>query len=232
MEEKNLIEIHDLYKIYNPGENEVRALDGISLRIQKGEFIAIVGSSGSGKSTLMNMLGCLDAPTSGSYLLDGIDVSTMSDHEQSGVRNKKIGFIFQGFNLIPSLNAIENVELPLIYRGMGKTDRRALAAAALEQVGLQNRMTHRPAQMSGGQQQRVAIARAIAARPPVILADEPTGNLDSRSGKDVMEILRSLHREGKTVILITHDEEIARLAERVVSIRDGRVDGDRLQSAS
>ncbi len=177
-----LIEVKDIYKIYNPGENEVRALDGITLTIDRGEFVAIVGQSGSGKSTLMNMLGLLDIPTSGTYMLDGVDVSSMTDDELSEIRNKQIGFIFQGFNLIPSLTAQANVELPLVYRGMRGEERHRLSLEALEKVGLSHRLTHLPKQMSGGQQQRVAIARAVAARPPIILADEPTGNLDSHSG--------------------------------------------------
>jgi putative ABC transport system ATP-binding protein len=220
-----LIEIKDLYKIYNPGENEVRAIDGISLSIDKGEFVAIVGHSGSGKSTLMNMLGLLDIPTSGTYMLDGDDVSDLTDDEQSEIRNKQIGFIFQGFNLIPSLTAQGNVELPLIYRGVKKEERSALAVEALRRVGLEKRMNHLPAQMSGGQQQRVAIARAVAARPPIILADEPTGNLDSRSGEEVMRILHELNDEGRTVILITHDNDIADnpKTKRVIRIHDGKV---------
>ena len=222
----HLIEARNLYKIYNPGENEVRALDGVSLSVDRGEFVAIIGQSGSGKSTLMNLLGCLDVCTSGQYLIQGRDVSHLSDDELSEIRNGEIGFIFQGFNLIPSLTALENVELPLIYRGIGREERRRLSAAALEKVGLGHRMDHRPAEMSGGQQQRVAIARAIAAAPPVILADEPTGNLDKRSGQDVMEILRSLWREGRTVILITHDPKIAESANRVITISDGKIVGD------
>lgn len=219
----HLIDVKDVYKIYNPGENEVRALDGVSLTIDRGEFVAIIGQSGSGKSTLMNMLGLLDVCTSGSYLLDGIDVSTMSDDELSEIRNQEIGFIFQGFNLIPSLTAQANVELPLVYRGVKKDKRNELSKAALERVGLEKRMHHLPNQMSGGQQQRVAIARAVAAKPPVILADEPTGNLDSRSGKEVMRILHELHEEGRTVILITHDNGIAAEAERVIRIQDGQI---------
>ena len=222
----HLIEVKNAYKIYNPGENEVRALDGVSLTVDTGEFVAIIGQSGSGKSTLMNLLGCLDVCTSGEYAINGQDVSHLSDDDLSEIRNNEIGFIFQGFNLIPSLNALENVELPLIYRGIGREERRRLSAAALEKVGLAKRMDHRPAEMSGGQQQRVAIARAIAAAPPVILADEPTGNLDKRSGADVMEILRGLWREGRTVILITHDPKIAESANRVVTISDGRIIGD------
>lgn len=222
----SLIEVKDLYKIYNPGENEVRALDGINLTVEKGEFLAIVGQSGSGKSTFMNMIGLLDIPTSGTYLLDGIDVSSMSDDELSEIRNKEIGFIFQGFNLIPSLNAVENVELPLVYRGMKKEERHKLALEALERVGLSHRLDHLPKQMSGGQQQRVAIARAVAARPPVILADEPTGNLDSHSSVEVMKILHELHKEGRTIILITHDNDIANEAERVIRIQDGQIISD------
>ncbi len=219
----HLIEIKDVYKIYNPGENEVHALDGVSLSIDRGEFIAIVGQSGSGKSTLMNMLGLLDVCTSGSYLLDGIDVSTMTDDELSGIRNQEIGFIFQGFNLIPSLTAQANVELPLVYRGIKAPKRRELSTEALKRVGLEKRMNHLPNQMSGGQQQRVAIARAVAAKPPVILADEPTGNLDTSSGKEVMRILHELHEEGRTVILITHDNGIADEAQRVIRIQDGKI---------
>lgn len=222
----SLIEIKDIYKIYNPGENEVRALDGVSLTIERGEFIAIVGQSGSGKSTLMNMLGLLDVPTSGTYMLDGENVSHMTDDELSEIRNKQIGFIFQGFNLIPSLTAVGNVELPLVYRGMKKEERRKLSVEALERVGLSHRLDHLPKQMSGGQQQRVAIARAVAARPPIILADEPTGNLDSHSGVEVMKILHELHNEGRTIILITHDNDIALEAQRVIRIQDGQVVSD------
>jgi len=222
-----LIEIKDVYKIYNPGENEVRALDGVSLTIDEGEFVAIIGQSGSGKSTLMNTLGLLDRPTSGEYYLSGRDVSTLTDDEQSEIRNKQIGFIFQGFNLIPSLTAIDNVELPLVYRGMKKDERNRLSMEALERVGLGKRIHHRPSQMSGGQQQRVAIARAVAARPPVILADEPTGNLESASGREVMRILHELSDEGRTIILITHDNEIAEEANRIIRIQDGKIVSDR-----
>lgn len=220
---ERLVEIRDIHKIYNPGENEVRALDGVSLSIGEKEFMAIIGHSGSGKSTLMNMLGCLDVPTDGSYYLHGQDVSHMTDDELSDIRNKEIGFIFQGFNLIQNLTALENVELPLIYRGVPKKERIELAEAALDKVGLEKRKTHKPSEMSGGQQQRVAIARAIAQAPPIILADEPTGNLDSGSTKEIMEILKELHREGRTVILITHDNEIAAQAKRVIKIMDGRI---------
>lgn len=222
----NLIQITDICKVYNPGENEVRALDHVSLNIDKGEYVAIIGQSGSGKSTLMNMLGCLDVPSSGTYILNGTDVSSLSDDELSDIRNQEIGFIFQGFNLIPSFTAIENVELPLLYRGVSKSKRHELAIQALEKVGLGARMTHKPSEMSGGQQQRVAIARAIAQAPPVILADEPTGNLDSASSKEIIEILKKLHAEGRTVILITHDNEIAAQAKRVIRIKDGKVERD------
>ncbi|MBQ6625312.1 MAG: ABC transporter ATP-binding protein [Clostridia bacterium] len=219
----SLIEIKNVYKIYNPGENEVRALDGVSLKIENGEFVAIIGQSGSGKSTLMNMIGMLDKCTSGEYYMDGIDVLNMTDNQMSEIRNKKIGFIFQGFNLISSLTAKGNVELPLIYRGMKKQERENLSQQALEMVGLKNRINHRPSQMSGGQQQRVAIARAIAAKPPIILADEPTGNLDSKSGVEVMKIIHQLHSEGRTIILITHDNLIAQEAERIIRIHDGKI---------
>lgn len=222
----SLIEIRDMYKIYNPGENEVRAIDGVNLTIEHGEFVAIIGQSGSGKSTLMNMLGLLDVPTSGKYLLNGKDVDGLSDDELSEIRNKEIGFIFQGFNLVTSLTAVENVELPLVYRGMKKDERNRLAIEALDRVGLSHRLDHLPKQMSGGQQQRVAIARAVAARPPIILADEPTGNLDSHSGVEVMKILHELHEEGRTVILITHDNDIANEAQRIIRIQDGQIVSD------
>ena len=211
---KELIRMEGITKWYNRGESLVKALDGIDFTVQAGSFTAIVGASGSGKSTLMNIIGCLDVPTSGQYELDGRNVLLLSENRLSEIRNKKIGFIFQGFHLIPGLSAVENVELPLIYRGMGRPERRELAADALERVGLKNRLNHRPNQMSGGQQQRVAIARAIAARPPILLADEPTGNLDSRSGREIMTILQELHREGKTILLITHDLTVANYAQK------------------
>lgn len=221
-----LIHIENMKKIYNPGENEVRALDGIDLDIEKGDLVAIVGHSGSGKSTLMNMLGCLDTPTSGKYVLDGQDVASMTDNQLADVRNKEIGFIFQGFNLISNLDAVGNVELPLVYRGVSKNERKQLAMEALKSVGLEDRMKHKPNEMSGGQQQRVAVARAVAAKPPIILADEPTGNLDTKSTQEIMEILKELHRSGRTVIIITHDEEIASQAHRVIQILDGRIEED------
>ena len=221
-----LVEVTDISKVYNPGENEVRALDHVSLTIYEGEFVAIIGQSGSGKSTLMNMLGCLDSPTSGTYLLHGIDVSHMTDDEQSDVRNREIGFIFQGFNLIQSLTAYENVELPLIYRKVSRGKRRELSIAALEKVGLTHRMDHKPGQLSGGQQQRVAIARAIAQAPPILLADEPTGNLDSASSRDIMNVIQGLYEEGRTVIIITHDPGIAAQARRIITISDGHIISD------
>lgn len=225
-----LIEVKDLYKIYNEGkENEVRALDGISLRIDRREFVAIIGASGSGKSTLMNVLGLLDIPTYGDYHLDGTDVTSLTDKQQAHLRNKQIGFIFQGYNLIPALSAAENVELPLIYQGLPVDQREIRVEEALKKVGMFDRADHRPAEMSGGQQQRVAIARAIATHPPIIMADEPTGALDSKTGRHVLEILHSLHEEGSTILLITHDNGIAATAERIVRISDGRIilDGTR-----
>ena len=225
-----LIKLRDVYKIYSEGlESEVRALDGVSLEIDRGEFVAIVGQSGSGKSTMMNVLGCLDIPTRGEYFLNGTDVRELTDKELSRIRNKEIGFIFQQYNLIQDLTVLENVELPLIYQGINIDDRRDMALAALEKVGLSSRIKHRPTQMSGGQQQRVAIARAIAARPAIVMADEPTGALDSRTGLEVLEFLQKLNREGTTVILITHDNGIAATARRCVRLTDGKIVEDRLQ---
>ena len=221
-----LIELKDCCKTYLQGKNTVTALKHIDLQIKQGEFVSIVGSSGSGKSTMMNILGCLDAPTSGRYLFGGTDVSGMKDRQLSEIRNRKIGFIFQGFNLIPSLSALENVELPLSYRRVSSGKRRTIAREALCRVGLESRLRHRPSEMSGGQQQRVAIARAIAVSPSVILADEPTGNLDSKSGADIMQILTGLHREGRTIVLITHDNQIAARAERIIRVSDGRIISD------
>ncbi|MBQ4100580.1 MAG: ABC transporter ATP-binding protein [Oscillospiraceae bacterium] len=220
-----IIEMFGITKTYNRGGDEVKALDGVSLNIKKGEFVAIIGRSGSGKSTLMNIMGCLDAPQ-GVYRLNGCDVSKMNDNELSKVRNMEIGFIFQSFNLIAGLTARENVELPLIYRGVHRDERKKMAIEALERVGLKTRLSHKPSQMSGGQQQRVAIARAIVAKPPILLADEPTGNLDSKSGADIIKILHELHDEGKTIILITHDMKLAYEAERVVKIADGKIKDD------
>ena len=222
-----LIDVKNLYKIYNEGEeSEVRALNGVTLTIDRGEFVAIIGQSGSGKSTLMNILGCLDIPTYGDYHLDGVDVTELTDRQLAHIRNKQIGFIFQGFNLIPALNAWENVELPLIYQGIPFYKRGDLVEEALERVGLADRARHKPTEMSGGQQQRVAIARAIATHPPIIMADEPTGALDSKTGRHVLEILHTLNQEGSTIILITHDNGIAATAHRVVRISDGRIVAD------
>lgn len=219
-----MIRIKDLTKVYSSSAGqEVRALDGVSLNVEKGEFVAVVGASGSGKTTLMNIIGCLDTPTVGEYRLDGTDVSALSGSELSKVRSEKISFVFQGFNLIPTLTAIENIELPLIYRGIEAVTRRKLSERALKSVGLEERSNHLPAELSGGQQQRVAIARALAADAPIILADEPCGNLDSKAGAAVMEMLHRLHRTGKTVVLITHDDNAAMTADRQIRICDGRV---------
>ena len=227
---EKLIELRDVYKIYGEGlESEVRALDGVSLTISRGEFAAVVGQSGSGKSTMMNVLGCLDIPTRGDYFLDGTDVRELTDKELSRIRNREIGFIFQQYNLIQSLTVLENVELPLIYQGVDADDRREMALEALGRVGLADRVKHKPTEMSGGQQQRVAIARAIATHPPIIMADEPTGALDSRTGREVLAFLQQLNREGTTVILITHDNGIAATARRIVRLQDGKIVEDREQ---
>ena len=225
-----LIELRDVYKIYGEGlESEVRALDGVSLDIEKGEFVAVVGQSGSGKSTMMNVLGCLDIPTRGTYRLDGVDVRELSDKELSRIRNKQIGFIFQQYNLIQNLTVLENVELPLLYAGVGAEERKERAVAALGRVGLADKQKNLPSQLSGGQQQRVSIARALAGNPSVILADEPTGALDSRTGHEVLGFLQQLNKEGSTVILITHDNGIAATARRIVRIADGRIIEDHPQ---
>ena len=226
---EHLIELKDVYKIYPMGAEAVHALDGVSLTINRGEFVAIVGQSGSGKSTAMNIIGCLDVPTSGTYRLGGVDVSTMDDDQQAEIRNKMLGFIFQQYNLIQSLSVLENVELPLIYQGIRADDRYDMAMEALERVGLANRVKHKPTEMSGGQQQRVAIARAIATRPPIIMADEPTGALDSHTGLEVLGFLQQLNKEGTTVILITHDNGIAATARRIVRLADGRIVDDHEQ---
>ena len=225
---EHLIELRDVYKIYQMGEEAVHALDGISLTVDRGEFVAIVGSSGSGKSTAMNIIGCLDVPTSGTYYLGGRDVSAMNDDQQAEIRNKMLGFIFQQYNLIPKLTVQENVELPLLYAGVGAQERRARATEALERVGLAEKHRNLPSQLSGGQQQRVSIARALAGHPSLILADEPTGALDSRTGREVLGFLQKLNREGDTVVLITHDNSIAVRARRIVRLQDGRIiyDGD------
>ena len=205
------------------GENNVYALDDVSLHVAAHEFVSIIGPSGSGKSTLMNMLGCLDVPTQGRYFLDGTDISKKTDDELAEIRNKKIGFVFQGFNLLPKLTAVENVELPLIYSNVSAKERHEKAKEALAKVGLEGRIDHKPTELSGGQQQRVAIARALITDPPIILADEPTGNLDSKSGKEVMEIFKNLNANGNTIILITHDSGVAAQAKRVVRIQDGKL---------
>ena len=221
-----MIRISDMYKIYKIGDVEVRALNGVSLHIRPREFVSIIGPSGSGKSTLMNMIGCLDVATSGEYYLDGKRVENMSENELAAIRNEKIGFIFQGLNLLNKLTAEENVELPLIYRGVAPARRRELAEEALARVGLEGRMHHKPKELSGGQQQRVAIARALSSKPPLILADEPTGNLDSKSGVEVMKMLKEIHAEGNTIVLITHDADVAQQAQRVVRIADGQITSD------
>lgn len=221
---ETLVEIRDICKVYNPGENEVKALDHVSLTIREGEFVAIIGHSGSGKSTLMNMLGCLDVPTSGSYYLHGHDVGSMSDDELSDIRNQEIGFVFQGFNLIPSLTALENVELPLIYRGVGKRERMELSEAALDKVGLEKRKTHKPSEMSGGQQQRVGVARALVLDPEIIFADEPTGNLDSNTSAEVLRLMRKVVQEqNQTMVMVTHDNHLAGFADRIFHIIDGKI---------
>lgn len=221
-----MIKIEDMYKIYKVGDSEVRALDGVSLHIRPKEFVSIIGPSGSGKSTLMNMIGCLDTATSGTYLIDGTPIENLSENELAKIRNKKIGFIFQVYNLLPKLTALENVELPLIYQGVRAKERREMAIEALKKVGMEARMHHKPKELSGGQQQRVAIARALAPRPPLILADEPTGALDSKTGEQVMEMLKEIHSDGNTVVLITHNTDIARQAQRVVRIADGKITSD------
>ena len=225
---QHLIELRDVYKIYQMGDTAVHALDGVTLTVDRGEFVAIVGQSGSGKSTAMNIIGCLDVPTSGTYHLGGVDVSTMDDEQQAEMRNRMLGFIFQQYNLIPKLNVLENVELPLLYAGLPASERKERARSALERVGLGDKCKNLPAQLSGGQQQRVSIARALAGNPSVILADEPTGALDSRTGRDVLNFLQKLNAEGDTVVLITHDNSIAVRAKRIVRLQDGRIiyDGD------
>jgi putative ABC transport system ATP-binding protein len=224
---EKMIEIQDITKIYRMGETEVHALAGLSLSVSQGEWVAITGPSGSGKSTLMNIIGCLDQPTGGSYQLDGVEVACMKDDELANVRNKKIGFVFQGFNLLPRTSALANVELPLIYAGMkDRKERRAHGVAALERVGLGDRLDHRPNELSGGQQQRVAIARALVSNPSIILADEPTGNLDSKAGLEIMDIFRGLHAQGMTIVMVTHDPDIANQCERIVRIKDGLMESD------
>lgn len=221
-----MIVLEDITKVYKMGDSEVRALDGVSLHIYPKEFVAIIGPSGSGKSTLMNMIGCLDVPTSGRYWIEGVEGSKMSDNQLADLRNQKLGFIFQQYNLLSKLSALENVELPLIYRGISAAKRTKMAKEALERVGLLDKMHHRPTELSGGQQQRVSIARALSSHPSLILADEPTGALDSKSGIEIMQMLHDLHREGNTIVLITHDLNIAKQAERIVTIKDGKIVSD------
>jgi len=222
-----MIKIENMFKIYEMGQSKVTALDGVSLHIKRNEFVAIVGPSGSGKTTLMNMIGCLDTPTDGKYYLDGTDVSKMGDNNLADIRNQKIGFVFQNYNLLGKLSVLENVELPLIYMGKSKKERHDAAKTAISRVSLTGRERHRPNQLSGGQQQRVAIARALANKPPLILADEPTGALDSKTGHELLAMLREIHKDGNTIVLITHDKEIAQNAERIISIHDGKISSDR-----
>lgn len=223
-----VIQVRDVTKFYLMGQEVIKALNGVSLDVYRNEYVALMGPSGSGKSTLMNILGCLDTPTAGSYVLNNQDVSNLVDDELAEIRNKEIGFVFQTFNLLPRLSALENVELPLIYAGMSKTDRRNRATEVLQQVGLGDRMSHKPNELSGGQRQRVAIARALVNNPSIILADEPTGNLDTKTSVEIMEMLNEIHANGNTVILVTHEEDIAEYAHRVVRMRDGKVESDEL----
>jgi len=221
-----LIELRDVERIYRMGTEEVRALDGVSLTVRPNEYVAIMGPSGSGKSTMMNIIGCLDSPTRGHYVLNSQDVSDMSDDELARVRNKEIGFVFQTFNLLPRVNCLQNVELPLVYAGIRKSVRREMAADALTKVGLGDRMNHKPNELSGGQRQRVAVARALVNNPSIILADEPTGNLDSRTGEEIMHLFELLYRRGNTLLVVTHEEDIANHARRTVRLRDGLIESD------
>jgi putative ABC transport system ATP-binding protein len=226
-----LIETRDLWKTYTMGSEEIHALRGVSIEIERGDYVAIMGPSGSGKSTLMNLIGCLDTPSKGTYLLNDKEVSTMNDDELARIRNEEIGFVFQTFNLLPRATALHNVELPLIYAGISSRDRQELAKKALERVDLTSRMTHRPNELSGGQRQRVAIARALVNNPSILLADEPTGNLDSRTGVEIMSLFDRLHEGGNTIILVTHEADVAAHAHRVVHIRDGQVEDDQRRAA-
>jgi putative ABC transport system ATP-binding protein len=227
-----LIETRDLWKTYVMGAEEIHALRGVSIEIERGEYVAIMGPSGSGKSTLMNLIGCLDTPTRGSYLLNGKQVSEMNDNELARIRNEEIGFVFQTFNLLPRASALQNVELPLVYAGVPAKDRQARARGALDKVELSERMTHRPNELSGGQRQRVAIARALVNNPSILLADEPTGNLDSKTGNEIMALFARLHAAGNTIILVTHEAEIAAYARRAIHLRDGQVEKDVQQHAA
>jgi putative ABC transport system ATP-binding protein len=222
-----LIDIADIHKIYEMGDTEVRALDGVTLRIDPGEYVAVMGPSGSGKSTLMNIVGCLDTPTSGSYKLRGTEIRERDDDELARIRNQEIGFVFQTFNLLPRADALHNVELPLIYAGRSSAERRERAKQVLAMVGLADRMHHRPNELSGGQRQRVAIARALVNGPSLVLADEPTGNLDSKTGLEILALLDEIHAQGNTVILVTHEEDVAARAHRIVRLRDGKIESDR-----
>lgn len=228
---REVISIHDVTKFYVMGQEVIKALNGVSISVKQNEYVALMGPSGSGKSTLMNILGCLDSPTKGSYVLNGTDVSALVDDQLAEIRNKEIGFVFQTFNLLPRLSALENVELPLIYAGMTKTERRERAKEVLQQVGLADRMSHRPNELSGGQRQRVAIARALVNNPSIILADEPTGNLDTKTSVEIMAMLDEIHANGNTVILVTHEEDIAEYAHRIIRMRDGKVETDELNPA-
>ena len=221
-----MIRLENITKIYKMGQNEVRALDGVSLHIKPREFVSVIGPSGSGKSTLMNMIGCLDVPTGGKYMIDGIDASKMTDNQLADIRNRKIGFIFQQYNLLSKLSALENVELSLIYRGIPSAKRQEMALAALTKVGLADKAMHKPTELSGGQQQRVSVARALCGNPSLILADEPTGALDSKSGVEIMQMIHDLHKDGNTIVIITHDLSIAKQAERIITIRDGKITSD------
>ena len=223
---RSMIEIKDATKVYQMGDTEVRALDGVGISITEHEFVSIIGPSGSGKSTLMHVIGCLDVPTTGQYYLDGEEVSDLTENKLAQIRSRKIGFVFQQFNLLSKLSAVENVELPLIYQGVGVRERRERSIDALTRVGLGERCYHKPNELSGGQQQRVAIARALVSNPPLILADEPTGNLDTHSGEEILQMLNDLHRKGNTIVVITHDMEVAQAAERMIHIRDGKITGD------
>jgi putative ABC transport system ATP-binding protein len=226
-----LIDIRDITKVYDMGEERVHALDGVSLAVARGEYIAIMGPSGSGKSTLMNLIGCLDTPSSGSYVLNGREVARMTDDELAQIRNQEIGFVFQTFNLLPRTNALQQVELPLVYSGVSKKERRERAVRALTAVGLGDRMSHQPNEMSGGQRQRVAVARALINNPSILLADEPTGNLDSQTGAEIMALFDELNSRGNTIVLVTHEEDIAAHARRIVRLRDGKVRDDRPNEA-